>query len=61
VLNPSKLTTTGLIAAVTDRRLPEDYRDACVTELAARIDHPESATRPVAAHEVVGAAGTVAA
>jgi hypothetical protein len=40
MLKPSDLETTGLIVAITDRALSGDYREACITELAARVDGP---------------------
>jgi hypothetical protein len=47
MLNPLELTTTGLVAAVTNRTLPQDYRETCIAELAARIDRPSTAQRPM--------------
>jgi len=47
MLNPLELTTTGLIAAITNQTLAEEYREACVTELAGRIDR-----RPTAGQRV---------
>jgi len=43
MLKPCELKTTGLIAAITDRGLPGTYREACITELAERIDNPRAA------------------
>jgi hypothetical protein len=52
MLRPSQLNTTGLIGAVTDRALPADYRDACITELADRIDRPKIASHALTTDQV---------
>ena len=61
MLNPLELTTTGLIVAITNQTLPEEYREACVAELAGRIDHHSTAQQPVLVVETARAAVSVAA
>src|SRR5438445_308140 len=43
MLRPSELSTTGLLAAITDGALQGAYREMCITELATRIDNPRAA------------------
>jgi hypothetical protein len=45
MLNPRDLNTTSLIVAVTDHFLPAAYREACIAELAARIDQNSNVAR----------------
>jgi len=49
MLDPSEVPTTGLISAIASRGVPEDYREACITELAARIDRRRASGGPATA------------
>lgn len=53
MLKPCDLRLTGLIVAISDRVLPPAYREACIAELAARIDHTKVAERRVNVKQVI--------